>query len=383
MGAHHKNGIAERNIRTVIERARTALLSAHTKWSKRLNLDLWPFSVRYAVDTWNDTPREDLNWQTTNNAFAGVKSHTSPMTRWLKSYFPFGCPIYVLAQKLQDGKNTTNWDYHSRQCIYLGRSRYHDSSVGLVLNLAMERITPQYHFVADPGFTSVDNPKIMPEDWEKNLSENIWHSIFDTDNPPKEWDFTADPLFPGQPNNKPPHPTIPATHPLNSIDFNLIEDLQPSEGADHSVSSPQSSLQVTKTSEGAQRKRNRAYPSSVKKINGNLRKARSIRQTDGFDLKSIPTRNNIDVKIFSANKKKPKRDSCHQTKRSSKIKEKNVWSEIFTTKHQEIPCFVAHDSDGNAVPTHAAEYLRRQDLFNGILTELVPLAFIWRISQNR
>ena len=40
VGAHHQNGIAERNIRTIIEKARTILLHAHAHWSTPLKMEL-------------------------------------------------------------------------------------------------------------------------------------------------------------------------------------------------------------------------------------------------------------------------------------------------------------------------------------------------------
>ena len=73
VGAHHQNGVAERYIRTIIERARTCLLTTHACWVKHISLDLWILTIQYAVDTWNDTPKADLEWQTPNTEFAGIK----------------------------------------------------------------------------------------------------------------------------------------------------------------------------------------------------------------------------------------------------------------------------------------------------------------------
>ena len=44
VGAHNQNGVAERYIRTVFEKARTLLLHAHARWPK-VSFDLWPFAV--------------------------------------------------------------------------------------------------------------------------------------------------------------------------------------------------------------------------------------------------------------------------------------------------------------------------------------------------
>ena len=62
VGAHNQNGVAERHIRTIVERARTILLHATTRWPNTIKTELWTFTVNYTVDKWNSTPREDLNY---------------------------------------------------------------------------------------------------------------------------------------------------------------------------------------------------------------------------------------------------------------------------------------------------------------------------------
>ena len=36
-------------------------------------MELWTFAVRYVVDQWNDTPRQDLENKTPNEIFVNVK----------------------------------------------------------------------------------------------------------------------------------------------------------------------------------------------------------------------------------------------------------------------------------------------------------------------
>ena len=80
------------------------LLNAHSKCNKYVTFDLWPFAVRYAIDTWNDTPHKDLNWKTSNSIFAGVKLSFTSINNNLKTYYNFVFPVYVLHENLQDGK---------------------------------------------------------------------------------------------------------------------------------------------------------------------------------------------------------------------------------------------------------------------------------------
>ncbi len=53
---HSQNGIAEHNIRTICDRARTMLLHAMDHWPEVVGLDLWPFTLKLAVDVHNATP---------------------------------------------------------------------------------------------------------------------------------------------------------------------------------------------------------------------------------------------------------------------------------------------------------------------------------------
>ena len=72
VGAHHQNGIAERNIRIMVERARTVLLNAHACNNMKIKMELWTFAMRHVCNQWNATPRKDLNWLTPDEAFNGI-----------------------------------------------------------------------------------------------------------------------------------------------------------------------------------------------------------------------------------------------------------------------------------------------------------------------
>jgi hypothetical protein len=53
---HNHNGIAENNICTVCDRARSMLFYAISKWPDKITIDLWPFALKMAVDVHNATP---------------------------------------------------------------------------------------------------------------------------------------------------------------------------------------------------------------------------------------------------------------------------------------------------------------------------------------
>ena len=69
VGAHHQNGVAERHIRTFVEKSRTVLLNACARWPGKIDMELWTFALRHVVNQWNNAPRKDLNYQTPDERF--------------------------------------------------------------------------------------------------------------------------------------------------------------------------------------------------------------------------------------------------------------------------------------------------------------------------
>jgi hypothetical protein len=57
----------------------------------------------------------------------------------------FGSPVYVLDDRLQQGKRIPKWSNRARVGVYLGSSPRHSRKVALVLNLATGHVSPQFH----------------------------------------------------------------------------------------------------------------------------------------------------------------------------------------------------------------------------------------------
>jgi hypothetical protein len=162
VNAHHQNAVAERSIRTVSECARSMLLHASMRWKDGIDSSLWPMAVSYATYLYNHLP------QSNGIAPADLFFGTQVPRHKLKDMHTWGCPVYVLDPKLQQGKKLPRWDPKARKGIFLGFSPHHSSDVPLVLNLTTGHISPQYHVVFNDGFDTV-----------------ISHST--TDTPPSFW----------------------------------------------------------------------------------------------------------------------------------------------------------------------------------------------------
>jgi hypothetical protein len=113
--------------------ARAMLIHAMIHNPTEVQLELWPFAIKYGVYLWNKMPKED----------GGM----SPEEVFYSVVFVFGCPAYVLEPKLQDGKKIPRWNPRSKLGQFLGRSEIHAGTVGLIRNLQTGKITSQYNVV--------------------------------------------------------------------------------------------------------------------------------------------------------------------------------------------------------------------------------------------
>jgi hypothetical protein len=150
VGAHHQNGFAERAIRTVSESARAMLLHAAIHWPEEILLDLWPLAMDYAVWIWNRMSRKESGLAPVE-IFCGATLDKTI----LHNTHIFGCPAYMLDPKIQDGKKLPRWQPKSCCGQFLGFSKQHASTIGLIRNLNTRLISPQFHVVFDDQFTTI------------------------------------------------------------------------------------------------------------------------------------------------------------------------------------------------------------------------------------
>ena len=126
--------------------------------------------MNHSVHLWNSIPRS-RNGLTPYELFTSIKQ---PSHEGLTRTRVWGCPVYVLDPKLQDGKKLPKWKKRSRLGMYVGNSPQHHNAVGLILNLQTGYVSPQYHVVYDEHFSSVLGLGVeevfAPEEWDKLLT---------------------------------------------------------------------------------------------------------------------------------------------------------------------------------------------------------------------
>ena len=147
VGAHHQNGVAERRIQDLSDSARSSMCHA-ARHNPAVTAHLWPYALRHASYARRILPRLDKS-RSPDELFN--KSEVRPNLRFIH---PFGCPVYVLNEKLQSGKKLPKWNMRSRVGVYLGPSMQHASSVSLILNPQTGYVSPQFHCVFDDAFDS-------------------------------------------------------------------------------------------------------------------------------------------------------------------------------------------------------------------------------------
>ena len=80
------------------------LLHVQIHWLDKYDTRLWLFALNYAAWIYNHTPKR--NALAPIELFCGI--HTS--CDYLHCTKVFGCPVFVLNPKLQDGKKIPKWE---------------------------------------------------------------------------------------------------------------------------------------------------------------------------------------------------------------------------------------------------------------------------------
>ena len=97
----------------------------------------------------------------------------------LEHLHPFGCPVYVLRDKLQNGQKVPKWELRARCGIYIGPSPHHATSVGLILSNETGIVSPQFHCIYDDLFETTKTDDVTSK----------WQGLANFDQPqPSDYD---------------------------------------------------------------------------------------------------------------------------------------------------------------------------------------------------
>jgi hypothetical protein len=114
VGAHHQNGVAERDIKTVAQWARANMLHLAHHWPSQANVRFWPQAIEYSIWVFNRLPH-----QTTSLSPNKLWSSCRALTEEINRAHVFGCSVYVLDAALQDGHKIPKWSPRARLGIFL------------------------------------------------------------------------------------------------------------------------------------------------------------------------------------------------------------------------------------------------------------------------
>jgi hypothetical protein len=199
VGAHHQNGPAENGIKNVSRRARIFMFHAALRWPEHYDKTLWPLAMSYSVHLHNHTPRRQ-DGLCPVEIWTRSKSNYSQLT----NAHPWGCPVYVLDPRLQDGFKIPRWEPRSRRGIFMGTSSLHASTVGLILNPKTNRLSPQFHCVYDDYFETVHSHTDQPPPiWEELVINQRFRNDLEDDDINDNWETPITP----EPRQSQPIPT--------------------------------------------------------------------------------------------------------------------------------------------------------------------------------
>jgi hypothetical protein len=214
VNSHHQNGKVERRIRQLQDLAITSLLAAPTKWPDAVNAYLWPYAIRKSAEDLNRIMHESKS-ESPYEAFT-----QAPILPDIQNAHPFGCPVYVLNSKLQQGQKISKWDARANLGVYLGTSAIHASLVGLILSLRTGLVSPSFHNAYDDKFVTVSSPfgKLVPKSqWQVKC-------VFHED--PNLMNLTMQPI-----SNQQSAPSVSSrSHDISTSGNNADHDNQVTEG---------------------------------------------------------------------------------------------------------------------------------------------------------
>jgi hypothetical protein len=159
VNAHFQNGVSERWIRDLPDRAWTSLLHAKERWSKAISVHLWP--MLSGTETTSTTPLRKSQKGAPDRNLLQHDCQTS-----IKALSRFLLPN-ILSHSLQGGKSQPKWEQCWELVVYLGRSPKHNSSIALVLDLTTAHVSPQFHLKFETVSPTRQNAQAHESFWQQ------------------------------------------------------------------------------------------------------------------------------------------------------------------------------------------------------------------------
>jgi hypothetical protein len=160
--AQWQNDLVERSSGTVCTAARSMLNHAISRWDKTMTAELWPFAIQHAATIYNTTKRRSRDYDISPcEQFTGEHSKCDQ-----NDMHPLLCPVYVLDRRIQEGTPPPKWRKLATQKVYVGHLRHYSKSVPMVWDPKTKPVLPQFHFMFDDNFDTVQapDPNITQED---------------------------------------------------------------------------------------------------------------------------------------------------------------------------------------------------------------------------
>jgi hypothetical protein len=123
---------------------------------------------------------------------------TGEVSPWrMGDFCVFGCPVFVLDKRLQDGDTLAKWKARCWTCVYVGHSLQYAGNVPLVYNPATTHVSPQYHVTFDDSFATVSGTTAtLPKPHHQQLFDSpdwLFKSPFGADDHHLFHEFWTDP----------------------------------------------------------------------------------------------------------------------------------------------------------------------------------------------
>jgi hypothetical protein len=152
VGAKHQNGRAEQSIQMIMSMAHTFMIHVLLHWNEEGSdaMPLWPFAVCQAFWLYNHLPNGVTGLSPIEILTGTCSDHQDLLCTHV-----WGCPVYVLDPKLQDGKKIPKWNCWARQGQFLGFSDKHSLLVATVCHHTTGFVSPQFYVVFDDHFHTV------------------------------------------------------------------------------------------------------------------------------------------------------------------------------------------------------------------------------------